>query len=128
MVVFHDLLHIREKQSTPGTASFLTLQQGRPALRHLRMLPQSARPVQQVPIIETRASPDLLVPHNERVIVFTQSHTIGLPEDPVSNAIRKPVAPGYPMAILLGMTTPAPPMEFVVEQVIHPAEHLLGYH
>ena len=128
MVVLHYFLHVGEEESTSGAASFLSLEQGCPALRHFWMPPQSACPVQHISIKETGVSPDLLMPPDECVIVLAQPHTVRLPEVPVAHPIGEPVASGYPMAILMGMTAPAPPMQLVVEQVVHPAEHLLGYH
>jgi len=71
------------------------------------MPPQSAGPVQDVAVTLARVTLDLHAPLDQCVIVLTQSHTTGLSEVPLSNAIGEPVSVRDPMTVLVWVTPPA---------------------
>jgi hypothetical protein len=58
MVHFHEVVHAREVQSTPGAPPLLPLQQGSPGWRYFGVVAQPARPVQEIAVVEAGVALD----------------------------------------------------------------------
>jgi hypothetical protein len=125
VIHFHHVVHGREEQSTPGTASALPLEQVGPARNKLWVAAQSACPVQEVAIIDAGISANLDVSHDGHLVVEAQPRISATPEHQSPTVFSVPVSPGNPMSGLARMTASHPAPQLTAEPVIHPAKHFL---
>jgi hypothetical protein len=127
MVEFHPVLSLFEVQPTPGAASALPLEQGRPFTRRFRMSTESGCPVDPIPVIRATRARDFRMPTDRRVAMSPQFDPVGRFERPLTFA-WVPVLLTDPPRRFVRMTATCPSTQVSIERGIHADEGLFGRH